>query len=604
MKRIYTLFKVLVFILLIVHLIPSVSQARSYQMSALEVDMNLTSDGLINVEERREFTFQGKFSEIFRTFPLDGKASFGNFNVLENGKPYQRSESMEPGTFFTEEKGDVVELRIFADSRDTTRTFEIQFDVKGAVQRYEDAVLLYYQIISDFWDQPVYDISARVVPPAPLPAGEPAHWVHGSLEAVSAINENGEVEIDLEKLPSYRYLEIRALYPTEFFQEMPVTEGKIREEVKREAEELVAQANQLRQEALEREEQRQARYETARKIILPLALVLFLVWFYFYKRFVHRPVIENKDKVFKQLPEKELPALVSYLVFQTQITGNALISTLFHLAYRKFIVIKEEEASQVNRWGKKPKTEIVFYFQPEYYENHQDELVPYEKQLLNFFFREISSSTNRISLREIRKKRMSVQSFYPKWKKKVTEEAETRNWYDKQSKVNRNKMLVGSSLVFSAGLVSTFFYGPWMLIILAMAIVFLIGSLFVFHRTEKGEIAYRRWKNLRKLLKKRKIDDMPEKLDSTRINEYLIYGIALILGRRFYKRIFSYLEQSGNQSYVWWIVLRQGSLHEFSKTVDRVISTTSTTLSSASGAGGGGTMGGGGGASSGGGGAR
>jgi len=594
--------RIVLFILLFIHLFPSVSLSRSFEMSALEVDINLTSAGLMKIEERRVFTFQGEFSEVFRTFPLNGKATFSNFNVLENGVPYQRSESMQPGTFFIEEKDDIAELRIFADSRDTTRVFQIQFDVEGAVERYEDAVLLYYQIISDEWDQSIYDIHAQIIPPASLPPGEPAHWVHGSLEAVSEIKEGGEVEILLEELPSYRYLEIRALYPPEYFHEMPVLDGMIRQKVQNEAEELVAEANQLRQERLQREERQKERSETGRKIILPLSLVFFLVWVYFYKKFAKRPVIENKNTVFKELPEKELPALVSYLVFQTQVTGNALISTLFYLAYRKFIVIKEEELPA--RSSRKPKTDIVFYFQPAYFKDHQDELVDYEKNLLHFLFNEISPAANRISLKEIRKKRMSMQSFFPKWKKKVVEEAKIRKWYDQESKANRNKMLMGSSLLFTAGLISTFFFGPWMLILLGLSIVLLIGSLFVFHRTEKGEIAYRRWWHLRKILKKSKFADTSEKLDSERVNEYLIYGIALMLGRRFYKRLFSHVERSGNQSFMWWIVLHQSSMHDFSKTIDRVITTASSTLSSASGAGGGGTMGGGGGASSGGGGAR
>ncbi|TVQ14251.1 MAG: DUF2207 domain-containing protein [Bacteroidetes bacterium] len=593
MKRHNPLFVQLISAILLTGFFSFQSHARSFTMSALDVNIQLQEDGTMLVEEHREFTFQGRFSEVFRTFPLHGQATFSNFRVLENGQPYPLSDSKSPGTFMIDEKTNDIEVRIFMNSVDTIRTFTVQFEARGAVQRYEDAVLLYYQIISDEWTQAIFDIDVRIVPPGNLSAGEPAHWVHGSLEAVSAIRENGVVEIELEHLPRHRFLEIRALYPPEAFALMPVLPGNIREEVMLEASQLAEEANQRRLEAIEKEKRRVERFKLGRQIALPLALLVLFFWVWLFRKYHTKPVISNKEEVFSKLPEKDLPALVSYLFFQTSVVSNALVSTLFHLAYRGFVTIKEEE-----------KSDITFYLNRKEFETRKDELKEYEQKLLTYLFEDLTPVQDKISLKYIKSKSTRMQTFFPKWKKLVVEEAKKKEWYNEESKKGRNTGLIVSFILFFIFFASVILFGPWMLIPMAMTFAFLIGSFFIYHRTEKGEIAYRQWKNLRKQLKKKKFSPTTEKLDQASINEYLIYGTALALGTGFNKRLFNHVEQTGNQSYIYWILLHQANMNSFGKTINKIITTTGTTMSSSTGAGGGGTMGGGGGAASGGGGAR
>lgn len=593
MKRHNTLFVQLISAILLTGFISFHSHARSFTMSALEVNIQLQEDGTMLVEEHREFTFKGKFSEVFRSFPLEGKATFSNFRVLENGEPYPLSDSESPGTYMIDEKQNNVEVRIFVDAVDTTRTFTIQFEAKGAVERYEDAVLLYYQIISDEWTQPIFDIRAQIIPPSPLPEGEPAHWVHGSFEAVSSIKENGRVEIELEQLPSHSYLEIRALYPMEAFSLMPVVPGLIRDEVLAETSRLVEEANQRRTEAIEKERRMEERFQLGRQMAIPLALLVLLFWVWLYRKYHKKPFIRDKEEKFSQLPDKDLPALVSYLYFQTSIVANALVSTLFHLAYRGFITIRDEE-----------KNNALLFLNRKYYEEKQEELKAFEKKLLDFLFVDLPPIQDQVSLKYIKKKSSRMQSFFPKWKKLVVEEAKKKEWYNEESKKGRNAGLIVSFILFFAFGVSVALFGPWMLIPLGMTFAFLIGSFFIYHRTAKGEIAYRQWKNLRKHLKKKEFFSTTKKIDETSINEYLIYGTALALGSGFNKRLFNHVEHTGKQAYIYWIILHQANMNSFGKTVNKIITTTGTTMSSSTGAGGGGTMGGGGGAASGGGGAR
>ncbi len=603
MIKLISLTRALLVALLIV-LLHAGTLARSFEMSRLHVNINLQEDGVMQVEEQREFTFRGTFSEVYRTFPINEIATYKNFRILEDGEPYLNNTSKQPGTFFIEEKGNTKEVRIFFDATNTTRTFTIGFDVMGAIQKYEDAALVYYQIISDEWSQPIHNITATINPPVALEDDEPAHWVHGSLDAVSQLKGQGVVAIELESLPAHRYLEIRALYPTGAFPGVPPLMGQIAEEVFAEASRLVEEANEMRRKALEKEQRRKERYAIGRSLALPLTLIVLGIWIFIYRRFTTKPNVENREEVYKQLPEKEKPALVSYLVFQRQIIPNAMIATLFHLAYRKVITVKEEPIGPPRGPGKKERTDVVFQLNHEEFRLQKDSLAEFEQMLLNFLFFELAGGQMGIGLKTLYRKKDKMRIFYPKWSKALKEEADKKQWYNKESEKGRNTGLLVSFILMVIFAIGTAIYGPYILFPLFMSLFFLIGSLFILQRTEKGEIAFRQWKNLRKHLKKRPFTNEEKPLDSSTINEFLIYGVAMALGRKFYRKLFAHVDQTGNQGYIFWMLFHGSHRHDFARTMERVISSTSTTMSSTTGTGGGGTMGGGGGVSSGGGGAR
>lgn len=579
-------------------------QAREYQMSGLEVEIVLDEDGRVYVREDREFTFKGRFSEVYRTFPLDGKASFDDFRVFEGEMEYVFTGTGEPGTARLVRKDNYKELQLFFDAADTTRVFTIEHTVTGAVDKFEDAALLYYQIVSDEWTKPIHNIRAVVIPPDHLPDGEPPHWVHGSLDAVSAVVDDGVVTIALERLPAKRYLEIRALYPRELFGSLPGRDGLIREQVMEEVARLTREANRMREEALAREARRETLHGIGRQTAIPVALVIVMLWFWLFRKYGERPYQKKRLAAASTLPEKDPPALVNYLLNRANVTGSALVSTLFHLAYRKFLTLEEQPPNALQKIGRLRKPNVRFVLDRPYLEANAGTLLPYEKELLYFLFNTMADNQDELSLRRMKKRSRQMQQFYPRWRKMVKSEAVKKEWFDKESKKGMT-IGVASSVVLMILLgVAVAFFGPWMLIPMAVSFFLLFGSMMIMHRTAEGEKTYQQWKSLRKHLKRSHFDSGMKELNEERVNEYLIYGLALGLGRRYFKRLTGGLERSGYTGYLYWILLQQSSMDRIGKTINEVISTTSSTMSSSSGAGGGGTMGGGGGASSGGGGAR
>lgn len=580
-------------------------------MSALDVTIRLQDDGSMQVQEDRAFSFDGRFSEVYRTFPRGGQASFSNFSVYEGDRAFARNDSGDPGTFRVVERRRELELQLFFDARDTTRTFSIRYTADGAVERHADASLLYYQIISDEWTKPIFNIHARVIPPEPLPAGKPEHWVHGSLEAVSTITENGIVDIVLDRLPARRFLEIRALYPTTSFNQLVASDTYIRESVLEETALLAEEANRMREQALQREARqaereilREERYSMGRQLAMAISLLYIALWFWLFKKYRNKPVLSQKPGTYARLPEKEKPGLVNYLVNGTYITHNALISTLFYLAFRGFFKIEEKTTTKSILGINKDFSDTVFIVDRKFWQANRDQLSDYEQMLLSQLFDELTGQTDQIRLKSISKKQHKMQSFYHKWKKSLKNEAFEMSWFDKESKKGRNIGFVVSIVSLLGMIPLVVLFGPWLLLPALLAFLSVFASLAIMQRTEKGEVEYRQWKSLKKHLEKYDFSARINDLDGDSLNEYLIYGMALGLGPRYLKRLTRALDSSGQIAYFPWIVLYGRSATDIGRTINKVITTTSTAMSAASGAGGGGTMGGGGGAASGGGGAR
>ena len=597
--------------LLLLIFFSSTVMARDYRMSGLEVTIYLQTDGSMQVQEDREFSFDGRFSEVYRTFPREGKATFSNFSVFEGDQPFAQNDSGNPGTFRVVERSRELQLQLFFDARDTTRTFSIRYTAEGAVERFADAALLYYQIISDEWTKPISDIHARIIPPEPLPAGKPEHWVHGSLEAVSSIAEDGIVEISLERLPAGRYLEIRALYPTTSFNRLVSSNTYIRESVLEETAQLAEEANRMREEDLEqqarqaeRDIRREERYSRGKQAAAIVSLLYIAFWVWLFRKYRKKPVLSQKPGAYAKLPEKEKPGLVNYLMHGTYITNNALVSTMFHLAYRGFFKIEEKTTTKIILGIKKDFSDTVFIANRRFWQENRGQLSEYEHMLLSQLFDQLSGRTDQLRLKTISKEQLKMQKFYQKWKKALKKEALEKLWFDKESKKGRDTGFAVSIASLLGMIALVVLFGPWLLLPALLTFLSIFASLFIMQRTEKGEVAYRQWKSLKNHLKKYDFDSRIKDLDADSLNEHLIYGIALGLGPRYLKRLTQALEHSGQFAYFPWIVLYGSSANNIGRTVNKVITGTGKAMSSTTGAGGGGTMGGGGGAASGGGGAR
>jgi len=162
-------------------------------------------------------------------------------------------------------------------------------------------------------------------------------------------------------------------------------------------------------------------------------------------------------------------------------------------------------------------------------------------------------------------------------------------------------MIGGFMIVMAIPLAFVFF--EWTVLPGIMGVLLMLISLGMVHHTREGAIETARWKSLKKYLKYERSPSAGF-LDS--IDRYLVYGVALGIGKKALTRLGDSIPADRKQGFVPWYYVHgsQGGASgpSFGAAFSASVAAVSSSMSSASGAGGG-ASGGGGGAGGGGGGA-
>ena len=104
--------------------LPDVFAAKSYRITGVSIDAQLQIDGSMDVIESRSFEFSGSFSFVFRTLATQGRVTFQDFRVSENGRFYELSDSGRPGTYHVTRPSGQIEVRWFFYANSESRTFD------------------------------------------------------------------------------------------------------------------------------------------------------------------------------------------------------------------------------------------------------------------------------------------------------------------------------------------------------------------------------------------------------------------------------------------------------------------------------------------------
>ena len=108
-----------------------------------------------------------------------------------------------------------------------------------------------------------------------------------------------------------------------------------------------------------------------------------------------------------------------------------------------------------------------------------------------------------------------------------------------------------------------------------------------------------KWEALKNYLKKYHFTKETNLDWQSQIGEYLVYGLALGIGKKAIEKMISTVPPNYHNAYFPWYIYAHGTTQsptDFAQAITSVVTVASTTVSSASGAGGGASSGGGGGA--------
>jgi uncharacterized membrane protein len=583
--------------------------AKSYRITRVEIEARLQSDGSMVVTEDRTYSFDGSFSYAYRDMPRGQAVTFDGFEVYEGERPYHLSDSETPGTYWISSSGAGTRITWYYRAEDESRTFGFRYRAHDAVEKHEDAAVLYYKFLSEEWADPQSNVSIRLVPPEQTPGGDIKQWLHGPLWAESRTTPEGEVLAYCSRLPARAYLEIRALYPPGLFPDARASAGSVVQGIMAEEAEWAEEANRKREAAVERAEARERRHNLGKWIMIAVGLLGIYGWWQLYQNFGRRPPLPQFLDINSDVPGDTPPALVGYLLHNRQVTGAGLVGTMLDLARRGFVDLREESVEKKSFWGgMKDESEYYWDLKRAHWEKHASELREYENSLIAFIFGDLAGGQDSISLNRIKKKRTDFIKFFRKWKKGVSELGDKEEWFDKASiRGTYYSAALGAVMMLSAA-GAGFIFGIWAVAMGGAGVVVLVLSFLIYHRTAKGETEARHWMALRKYLKTYGFKSMSRQDLLAKVSDYLVYGVVLGMSTKFYRELAAVIPQPEHARYVPWYVYhgtasRGFSPEAFGQAFSSMVTTTTTTMSSASGAGGGASAGGGGGASSGGGGA-
>ena len=583
--------------------------AKSYRISGVEIDAHLRPDGSMDVSETRTYSFNGSFSFAYRDMPLGGPVDFENFEVLEDGRPYERSGSEAPGTYSVESTSGRIRVTWHYRASNESRTFEFRYRARDAVVRHEDAAVLYYEFLSEDWEISQRNITLRLVPPEPISRDDINEWLHGPLWAESRITDEGVVLAQCPRLPRRTYLEIRALYPPHLFPNASARAGAVREEIMAEEAAWAEEANRIRRAAQERAAAGERRHKIGKWLLAALALAGLLGWRHLYMNYGQRPALPQFLDKTSEVPGNTPPALVGYLLNTRQVTGRDLVGTMLDLARRGFVELREETVEKKSFWGgMKQKSEYYWDLKRAHWKQHASDLHDYERALLQFIFGDLAGGADSISLDTIKKKRRDFIKFFRKWKKEVSELGEKEEWFDKASIRGSYFSVALGAMMLLLTVGAAFLFGAWAIILGAAGAAVLVLSFTIYHRTAKGETEARHWKALQKYLKSDEFKALSKSDLLHRVSDYLVYGVVLGMSTKFYRQLAVVIPEHEHAMFVPWYIYhgagtRAFSPEAFGEAFSSMVVTTTSTMSTASGAGGGASGGGGGGAGSGGGGA-
>jgi len=488
--------------------------ARNYSIDQVEINTFVNPDGSMTVEETRVFNYQGKYSYAYREFPKDQGINFTQFKVFEQDQEYYLAENQQPGTYIIQEKDNTTVVKWFYKVNNIDKKFTISYLVEKSIQKYQDTSVLYYRFISKGWDKTNYNVSLSIHPPTKVSSTEIKYWCHGILWFDTRISQDGIIFVNTEKIKKDQFLELRILYPNYLFPNLLTQPDHVKENIS------IKEAEWTRELILKREKEIRKLEITIKRIqisrwLMPLCgLLILILWFYFINRKVVFHKI-SKTQISYRKPDLK-PAFSHGLLNYYEMDIRLFISTLFNLASRGFVSIREE------REKKRDKPHLTIHSL-----KHQDELEnlnDFELDIMYLLFKELGQGSE-VSFTTLKKKRIKLLSRLGKWKRMIKQNLIEKGFIDK-----KNLKLFNLSLLFSISslvlsLICLVLFQIWALFMIVVALFgFFMSFLIPIHTKLGKEMVYQIKmfkKNLKNIILPRS-----QKLDLQKeiINDLLIYG--------------------------------------------------------------------------------
>ncbi|MCK5740203.1 DUF2207 domain-containing protein, partial [bacterium] len=208
----------LLIILLILLLVLPVQADKKYWIDAVHVNARILPDGNLEIEETREYRFQGGFRWADYRLPLTDLGTIQDFSIQDGEMIYTENETENPGTFTKSIGSKEFYVKWFYTAKNESRRFTLRYRVTEAVKVYEDIAEFYFQFVGSNSPKKIGRVDIWLTLPQAAVMETVNAWAHGPLHGQLEF-ENGGLHLHVAPLPQGNYWEVRAIFPPEWLQQ-------------------------------------------------------------------------------------------------------------------------------------------------------------------------------------------------------------------------------------------------------------------------------------------------------------------------------------------------------------------------------------------------
>jgi uncharacterized membrane protein len=416
------------------------------------------------------------------------------------------------GNYIYRKDNDLHSYKMYQSADDETIAFLISYTIDKAVVIHNDVAELYWTFIGNGFTDRINNLQIKIHTPKISDQEQLHFWFHGDLTGESSLLDNQTILAQMKSLDKKSVIDARIVFPKElitFKERLRTSQTEAFDAIWQIEEELIESANR------KRELMRQV-VNFAKGLTVFYYIALVILWIFIYIKYDKEYKSNFNSKYYREFTGEYNVEVIDYLMNKT-ITPNAMSASIMNLIYKKNI--KAEEIAD----NSKKKKYLFTYL-------NNNGVTDTEQVLLDFLFEKVGKN-NQFTTKDLEKYASSTRTcekfskYYSEWKNCVTKDAERERFYETNGipVVLGILLLLVTILIF---MVIIYYHVNFIpsYFLLPTGIVFLIYTICIRKRTQKGNEDYLRWKAFKNFLKdfgSFKLKELPEVV---LWEKYLVYA--------------------------------------------------------------------------------
>ena len=559
-----------------VALITTIVFGKSYTIDNVEIQSTIGKDGIVQITEKRTFTFKGSFTYAYQIIDKKNFKEIFDIQVSENGRDYINDKSSDPYTFKIIPSKKSIKIRWYHHSKDVTKEFVVSYKLKDAIRIGPEDAQFHWIYLGSDWDKSANQL--RIEQRFEEEISNKEIWFEATgikQENINISYSGNKLSLATGRVSHERKVRINTIFPSSYFSVLNVNDK-----------------NFSRSSHFGDIEQKEKKSSLSNIISITVIIcsIFWLIARYLKHGRAYKIETENIDPDNVQWPTEHHPALVSYFYSGQEVTGHAILATLMRLGQKGCITVKEIETTKKSFFRTKKKKNIQISKKDSSPHSNLDH---WDKILLEQVNDCLNKGEN--TLDKLFTSLSNDSTFMSSWKKEVKRNIKKNHWKDSPPLFGSFIFLFGHLLMI--GLEVYMFNGPVSFIAICILLGMGIVGAFAMSRLSIEAKRYQKsWKTMHSFIKRKKLPQNHH-LD---MNELLQYSIVIdaVSGL---KKILKNYKSDHSDSFIWYFGgSDDGSMNmdNFSSSISSMVDT-GTAMSAGfagdGGAGGGGAGGGGGG---------